>query len=410
MRVKYGELSRGELRAREYVQARAREAWERLRDGEQELAAELLDELDERIALELVEAPDSARVAELIVDDVSAWPLAELILAQAPADVGCALSFGRAPLSLELALAEVREAHDVDLQRARVRAGFGRGHLLELTLAVPGGHGSEIEQNAAENLVRALVGDRLFETWIGAVHVTAAPRGGSLRVLDVNAPKQDLSLLELLPTVTAAALGVLQGLPEARWSSRPPAAVASTSPVSLRIDDVARDARSSSAAAANEEDAHGDWTLLEMEPASEAGELDKSDLVLASTCTPELLRCYLEGSPCASQRFACDGERFVYVGYIDEERGVSRRVARRTEIESALSNSLADCAVVSGVGLGVTSTYVDLALFNLETGLPRLVSKLRELGLPRRTTLRFFDSELANECVSIWPDTDNQCP
>jgi hypothetical protein len=408
MRVKYGELSRGELRAREYVQARAREAWERLRDGEQELAAELLDELDERIALELVEVPGGALVAELIIDEVSAWPLAELMLAQAPADVGCALSLGRAPLPLALALAEVREAHDVDLQRARVRAGFGRGHLLELTLAVPGGHGSEIEQNAAENLVRALVGDRLFETWIGAVHVTAAPRGGSLRVLDVNAPKQELTLPEVLPTVTAAALGVLQGLPEARWSSRPPAAAAPATTTSLRVSDVARQA--SARPSASEEEAHADWTLLEMEPASEVGELDKSDLVLASTCTPELLRCYLEGAPCASQRFACDGERFVYVGYVDDERGVSRRVARRTEIESALSRSLADCAVVSGVGLGVTSTYVDLALFNLETGLPRLVSKLRELGLPRRATLRFFDSELANESVSIWPDIDNDDP
>lgn len=404
MRVKYGELSRGELRAREYVQARAREAWERLRDGEQALAAELLDELDERIALALVEAPGGAPVAELIVDEVSAWPLAELMLAQAPADVGYALSLGRAPLPLELALAEVREAHDVDLQRARVRAGFGRGHLLELTLAVPGGHGSEIEQIAAENLVRALVGDRLFETWIGAVHVTAAPRGGSLRVLDVNAPKQELTLRELLPTVTAAALGALQGLPEARWSSRPPAAA--TAP-SLRVSDVARRASSRSP---SEDDAHADWTLLEMEPASEIGELDKSDLVLASTCTPELLRCYLEGSPCASQRFACEGQRFVYVAYVDDERGVSRRVARRTEIESALSHSLRDCAVVSGVGLGVASTYIDLALFNLETGLPRLVSKLRELGVPPRTTLRFFDSELANECVSIWPDTDNLDP
>lgn len=399
MRVKFGELSRAELDARDDARRHAREAWLRLRAGELAVAQAMLGDIDERIALELVDAPGGARVAELIVDDVSAWPLAALLLAEAPVDIGCALSLGRAPLPLAPALAEVRAAHAVELERSRLRAGFGRGHLLEITLAVPGGTGSEIEQNAAENLVRALLGDRLFETWIGAVHVTPAPRGGPLRVLDVNAPRQELTLGELLPTVTAAALGVLQGLPEARWES-----------LLSRL----RSRSSSSAggsgdaiAPASDASTREEWTLLEMEPVSEHGALDKSDLLLASTCTPELLRCYLEGSPCASQRFARAGERFVYLAYVDDERGVSRRVARRTEIESALSRTLADCVAVTGVGLGVTSTYIDLALFNLETGLPRLVSKLRELELPRRATLRFFDSELVEECVSIRPDTDN---
>jgi hypothetical protein len=264
--------------------------------------------------------------------------------------------------------------------------------LLEVTLGVPGGAGSEIEQNAAENLVLSLLGERLFETWIGAVHVVPAPRGGSLRVLDVNAPRHELTLRELLATVTAASLGALQGLPPSR---RGASRVRNGDARAVELGDVV-------VADGNGRD---DWTLLEMEPASEDGALDKSDLVLASTCTPELLRCYLEGSPCASQRFTRDGERFVYVAYVDPERSMSKRVAKRTAIEMALSDLVTD-AIVTGVGLGVSSCYLDLALFNLETGLPRLISKLRELELPRRSVIRFFDTELADEWLNIWPDTD----
>lgn len=398
MRVKYGELSAEEQSARAQAQHSARQAWHALRDGDRERARQLLSRIDERIALELESAPGSGQpTAALTAYDAGAWPLAELLLREAPADLGYALSLGRAPQALEVALAEIREAHDLDLARATLRAGFGRGHLLEITLGVPGGTGAEFEQNAAENLVQALLGDRLFETWIGAVHVTPAPRGGSLRVLDVNAPRHELTLRELLATVTAASLGVLQGLPASRLRA-PRKCDAAPS--------VADDAHAPVAGG----DARDEWTLLEMEPVSETGALDKSDLVLASTCTPELLRCYLEGSPCASQRFTRDGERFVYVAYVDAERSMSKRVAKRTAIEMALSDLVSEVGVVTGVGLGVTSCYLDLALFNLETGLPRLVSKLRELELPRRCVIRFFDTELVDEWLNIWPDTDAAYP
>jgi len=382
MRVKYGELSAEEQSARADAQRIAREGWLALRDGDRDRAQELLASVDERVSLELeTPANGDQAVASLLTDDASAWPLAELLLAEAPRDLGYALSLGRAPRALEAALAEIREVHDVELTRASVRAGFGRGHLLEVTLGVPGGAGSEIEQNAAENLVLSLLGERLFETWIGAVHVVPAPRGGSLRVLDVNAPRHELTLRELLATVTAASLGALQGLPPSR---RGASRVRNGDARAVELGDVV-------VADGNGRD---DWTLLEMEPASEDGALDKSDLVLASTCTPEL-----------SQRFTRDGERFVYVAYVDPERSMSKRVAKRTAIEMALSDLVTD-AIVTGVGLGVSSCYLDLALFNLETGLPRLISKLRELELPRRSVIRFFDTELADEWLNIWPDTD----
>ena len=393
MRVRFGELSTQERQERDDVVVRARSAWSQLRDGDAAAAKAAMDAIDPRVELSVVRADRDGRgdvvaLAELTALESSAWPLAELILAQAPTDVGCALALGRGAQPLAPALREVKASHGVDFERATLRAGFGRGHLLEITLAVPGGAGGEKAQNAAENLVRALLGDRLFETWIGAVHVTPAPRGGPLRVLDVSAPRSGLGLHELFDTVAAATLGVLRGLPESTFER-----AARTVSVYEHV------------AAADSSSSREEWTLLEVEPLADARGERKDDLVLASTSTPELLRCYLDGSPCASRRFARDGVVFVYLSYVDDELRMSRRVARRTQIENALSECLRDDGVVTGVGLGVKTTYVDLGLCHLETGLPRLVSKLRGLELPRRSFLQFFDSELAEEWLSIWPDT-----
>jgi hypothetical protein len=190
----------------------------------------------------------------------------------------------------------------------------------------------------------------------------------------------------LFDTVAAATCGVLQGLP-----------------ASPRTGDSSVAARGPNATTAA--DAREEWTLLETEPLADTRGARKDDLILASTCTPELLRCYLDGSPCASRRFSRAGEHFVFLSYEDDERTMQARVARRTVIEAALASAVAPVGAVTGVGLGVKTTYVDLALCNLETGLESLVSKLRDLGVPARSFIQFFDSELADEWLSIWPDS-----
>ncbi|MDF3066280.1 MAG: hypothetical protein K0R38_1881 [Polyangiaceae bacterium] len=386
MRVRFGEPSVEEAIEREGLREGARDIWRSLRAGDVTLACTLVRELDARLEL-FVEEEGSVRIAELSALTSSAWPLAELLLAQAPDDVGCVLSLGRAAVPLERALSEVMATHGVDLTRATLRAGFGRGHLLEVTVGVPGGTGSENEQNAAENLVRAVLGDRVFETWLGAVHVVPAPRFPSLRVLDVRAPRTTLQVQELFDTVAAATLGVLRGLPEAPLIARP---------------------ESESAGALAEVDPHverDDWTLLEIEPLAEERAERKGDLVLASTCTPELLRCYLDDAPCSSRRFSRVGEHFVFVSYEDKEREMGKRVARRTAIEHALANAVAGIGAVTGVGFGVQTTYVDLSLYHLETGLGRVVETLRAADVPEATFIQFFDTELAEEWLAIWPDS-----
>ncbi len=387
MRVRYGQPSPEEVHARAELREGAKQVWALLAAGQVAAACAALREVDDRLELFVVEDAE-LRVAELSALDAPAWPLAELVLAQAPPDVGCALSLGRAAVPLEHALAEVKASHEVDLERASLRAGFGRGHLLEITLGVPGGTGSEIEQNAAENLVRSVLGDRVFETWVGAVHVAPAPRFPSLRVLDVRAPRVTLQVQELFDTVAAATLGVLRGLPDA------PHGVVTTSA-----------SEQSAAESSRAEVARDDWTMLEIEPLAKERAERKDDLVLASTCTPELLRCYLDGAPCASRRFSRVGERFVFVSYADTETVMSQRVARRTAVELALADAIAGIGAVTGVGFGVQTSYVDLALQHLETGLERVIAALRQLEVPDGTFIQFFDSELAEEWLAIWPDS-----
>jgi hypothetical protein len=381
MRVRFGELSERELALRARLCSQAQRAWGELRRGNAPGARELIDAIDPRLALYVERSDGTARsCAALGVDDSSAWPLAELLLEQAPADVGCTLALGRAALPLDLALAQTRAAHGVALDRASLRVGFARGHLLEVTLGVPGGVGAEIEQIAAESLVQALLGERVFETWIGAVHATPAPRGGALRMLDERAGASSLGLVDLLPTVAAATRGALLGLPERALAEQ------------VTTDASAPDAKS-------------DWTLLEVEPFAEAAPDRKHDLLLASTATPELLRCFMEGQPCSSRRFSRAGERFVFLSYADAHSKMEQRIAERTRLEAALADTLKGVGAVSGVGLGVHTTYLDFALCDLEAGLERLVSSARELALPRHSFVQFFDSELSEEWVSIWPDS-----
>jgi len=384
MRVRFGELLPEERLNYEIVRSRAREAWHQLRDGDAERACRSIADIDSRLELAVFDDQRDGRRAELSAFESSAWPLAELLLAQAPSDVGCALMLGRSASPLSQALTDLRETHQLDLARATLRAGFGRGHLLEVTLGIPGGAGAENEQNAAENLVRAVIGERLFETWIGVVHAAPAPRLPSLRVLDVSARHAALSVDDLFATVAAAVLGVLRGLPTAPHGASP----------------------SAEAATSESEDAsRSEWTLLEVEPLAEKRAGRKDDLLLASTCTPELLRCYLDGSPCSSRRFSRIGEQFVFVSYADDEPTMARRVARRTVIERALSECVAGSGAVTGVGFGVKTTYVDLALYDLEAGLLNLISRLRQLDVPAQTFIQFFDSELEEEWLSIWPDS-----
>jgi hypothetical protein len=258
----------------------------------------------------------------------------------------------RAP-SLDVALDRVRAATELDLRVARARAGFTRGHLLEIVFSLPGGSGNERERSAAQDLVWEIVGARRAQDWIGAVELVAAPRGGPLKLI-ASKPGHDFPL----------ALDEL-------WRS-----------------------------------AGGDWTLFELEPEAAEDFAQKDDLVMAVTRVPELLKCYLARAPFSSLRFSRHGELFFHLKY--ESRGKPEtRLAVRERLEAELDRELAgaEAGRVVGGGLGLYYSYVDFALSSIEAGLKLVASCAREQNLPARTWIECFDDELRADWVEIRPDT-----
>lgn len=374
MYVRHEGLSSHVRKQRQRLAERASDVWSLLAAGEDVRAGALLRELEPRVCLHVARHDSGGPCVELEPLEPRAWPSAELFASCADERFAGTLSVGRSACALERALAEVEQSFGASLARATLRAGFVRGHLLDVTLHVPELQTGEKPQLAAEMLVRRVLGDRLFETWIGEVRALPAPRGGPLRVLDANMPSR-LSLSELYDTVAAGVRAVLSQFEHTSVQ---------------RLADGRH------------------WTLLELEPLEEARGLNKDDLFLISTCTPELVRCYLEGTPCSSRRFTQSGAVFAYVAYADAG-AIAERMERRAELERAIVQALSDQACVTGLGFGTRGTYVDLALLDVEWALARLVPALRARSVPNPCQIVFFDSQLADDCVSIWSHHSHKC-
>jgi hypothetical protein len=282
-----------------------------------------------------------------------------------------------AALSLEGALAEVRAQTGLDLAGARARLGFSRGHLLEIVVlsSVFTSGTDERALDAANLLLPLLLGEDVFDDWVGAVDVAPSPRGGSLRVLPdgATAPDTALGLADVQPAVRAAIRGVEAELPDVPYHARLGSA---------------------------------DWTLLEAEPPISADYAALDDLVLLSTLVPEAMKCFLQGSPFSSRRFSRHGERFVYAKVDGGERTTEERYAIRVSIEEALDADLVRLGAgrVVGAGIGIRYVYVVLALARPDDGVAVARKTLKKLGVPRRAWIIPCDSACRHEWAGVFDD------
>jgi hypothetical protein len=279
-----------------------------------------------------------------------------------------------APSSCAAALAQVRSRSGVQLDKARTRSGFARGHLLDIVVYVPGGKGTPDETDAAEELVRLLVGEELFERWVGRVSATPTMRGGALTVLNTNAEERSALPIETLPdTVRAAIAGLKQGL-----------------------------ALLPEPSAANNED----WLLFELEPEPARDFAAQDDLVVCSTRVPELKKCFLRGEPFFSGRFSNSGALFTYLKYDSPERTTLARLAERARFEDALARALSPEQVrLVGLGLGLRYSYLDLAVTDADCVREQLLPALCAAEITKRAWLLFCDSELDREYLALYPDS-----
>lgn len=369
MRVRFGEFGPSEQRELQALDHRIDQLFVEARDAGADpgwwpvavrtvlpgLGAELLE--DGRIVIR-GEQPELTPVAERAVQRS---PEPFRVLSKRPAR----------PLDCALERAVVRQS--VDLSGARFRAGFTRGHLLEVVVEVPGGAGSERERRAAEGLVWDVLGEGLAETWIGAVDVTAGPRSGPLRVLNLGPQEGAVSigLEQLRQTVENGVAGLMAALPlEPAW-------------VRSKTDP---------------------WTLFELTPDGALGSEAQDDLLLTSTCEPEMLKCFLSGSPFSSARFSRHGELFFYLKFA-AEGDLRQRLLERSKLEDSLERALVEARQgrVIGGGIGVGHSYVDFVVLGATEGLKIVSSLAREAGLPDRSWILPFDDQLGLEWLEVFP-------
>ena len=280
----------------------------------------------------------------------------------------------QAALDCPAALARVRDASGIDLSRARARTGFGRGHLLEIVIYVPGGRGSSEESEQAEELVRLLVGEESFERWVGSVSATPTARGGPLAVLNSN-PEERIALpvAELRETVQAAIAGVLRGLTPLAASAAPDSE---------------------------------DWIAFELEPEPALDFAAQDDLLLCSTRVPELKKSFLRGEPFFSGRFSNSGALFAYLKYELATNDAQAWLAERARYESALLRSTGpEQVALVGLGLGIRYGYLDVAVSDPDCIHERLLPALRDSNISRRAWILFCDSELERMVVPVYADS-----
>lgn len=277
-----------------------------------------------------------------------------------------------APLTCAAAVAQVRARTGLDLTRARARSGFGRGHLLEIVVYVPGGNGSAAQTEAAEELVRLVVGEELFERWVGTVSATSTARGGPLHVINSNTEEHAaLPIATLLETTLAAVSGLKLGLPPL------------PEPASADSED---------------------WVMFELEPEPAPDFAAQDDLVLCSTRMPELKKCFLRGEPFFSGRFCNFEVLFAYLKFESSERAVEARLAERARWEQVVTQTLRhEQAALVGLGLGVRYGYLDLVVRDPDCIRTLLWPALRAAEMSERTWLLFCDSELEREYLALHP-------
>jgi len=281
---------------------------------------------------------------------------------------------GYAPLALAEALASVKRDGGVDFSRARARAGFARGHLIDVVLELPGGRGNAAEENAAERLVSLALGEARAEDWLGEVSLVVAPRGGALRVVQASAENSNFfALAELASAFEAAIGGLYAGFsPQPLWA----------------------------------QGGEQRWVLLELDVERADSFPAQSDVALASTFMPEMLKCFLSGAPFASARFSREGELFAYLKTEERVRDPRQALAARRVLEDALDAALVSerAGRVVGSGMGVVYSYVDFALHEVDRALAVVAEVARRVGLPKRSWIQFCDTPLADAWVPMHAD------
>ncbi|HEY3233084.1 MAG TPA: hypothetical protein VGJ84_00115 [Polyangiaceae bacterium] len=378
MRFLFGDAAVGEeLRQRQNKLRLMDEFWDAFKKACDVPSVELAERLrwiDQRLWVDsgahLENSPQSVVVSS---DEWHLQPLIQAFIDRArPKLSDWDFSPVRPKLELSEALSAV--ARGVCLDGARVRLEPAPGRLLNVVVHLANAWSDRDEESAAavESVVEALIGQRLFETWIDSISVAPLARGGRLRLVGPGSTETE-SLRKLSLLVDRAVEKARTELGE--------------EPLYLAKDRLS-------------------WTVLVASPESADDYPAQEDLQWASTLLPDLVECFLQRAPVCSQRFSRNQEIFCYLKMEKPGATAEELLARRNALEDALDSELFahQAGACVGNGLGLRYCYIHLALSDLHKGLNIVRETAQRQGVGRRSWILFFDTEWAGEWVEIWPD------
>lgn len=310
-------------------------------------------------------------------------PLVRELLRRAPQLPDWEFHPGRLPEDPQTAFHVAEQIARFGARDVKVQVSLGDYRRVDLKFHVANAHGNE---TAAHNYVfraaEQLLGEQILENWIGLIEL--APRRSPLQRLFAGRPLGLVSPERLKPTVDALIAASREQL-----ADPPPRVIAQQDPDDPRLS----------------------WGTFNLEPDERDDYPRRDDMFVIATCEAELARAEMNDRIFHSPRFSRTGEIFAYLK-IDRRADAHGSIeidsaAARGVIEEAVDAMLGEHSLgcTTGGGTGRLYAYVDVALTDIRRAIPVLRDLLQRHRLSERSWLLFFDAELADEWVGIYPHT-----
>jgi hypothetical protein len=291
-------------------------------------------------------------------------PLVEVILSRAPQLDGWTFFGGRPPGTLEWALQAVGAKGGGDLSQTRVRASLGELHRIDLRFQAPHYLPEDDDQPGRRDaflFIEALLGEEVLDTWVGVV--AAEPLNPELELLPLD------RLQETANSLIRSVMDQLPDRPCQDWC------------------------------------ATASYTMWHLQPQTRDDYPGQADLWIASSRHPDVWNATHDGRSFASVRYSRHGELFGYLKLDGTEPGAE--ALSRDEINDAINTALveANLGCTIGGGTGLRYSYVDFCLTDPPAALALVRRVLRALNVGKRSWLLFFDRDLSEEWLGVWPET-----
>jgi len=297
-------------------------------------------------------------------------PMVHSVVAAAPKVPGWVFLGHRPPIQPFWAVRATRQRTGLNAIAPTVLSRLGSNNRIDMIFKMKMARDDEASAVVlASGLAEAILGEEAFVRWVGEIDVEPLDCG----------PASDtyLGLSQLRLTVTGLIHTLTNSLPDHPLHAQEPPRK---------------------------------WPSFKYTPTPSADYPRQDDLTIGRSIVPAIRAAALgEGpgrppkSPFYSTSFSRVGETFCYLKIDLPSLSTEQRRARKYKIEDRVDAVLraAGTGCVIGSGTGSRYIYIDLAVTDLRHALAGLAPALRPLGLPERTWLLFYDTEMADEYIGV---------